>query len=141
MTQYVVDASVVVKWFAPEIHSNIAGRLSASPHALVAPDFLPVEVANSFWKHVRRGHATRIEALERLAIVDRRVMLFPSLPLVESAINIALDHERTVYDSLYLALAIEQQCQLVTADRRLYNALSPTLTETVIWIEDIPPLG
>jgi predicted nucleic acid-binding protein len=43
--------------------------------------------------------------------------------LIESAIQIALEMDRTVYDSVYLALAVERDCVMVTADRRLVNAI------------------
>ena len=40
MSVFVVDASVVIKWFVPEIHSDAAGRLLAMAHEYVAPDLL-----------------------------------------------------------------------------------------------------
>jgi len=59
--------------------------------------------------------------------------------LVESALEIAVSFGRTVYDSLYLTLALSRQCQLVTADRRLYNSLRRgPLAPTLLWVEDIP---
>ena len=41
------------------------------------------------------------------------------------ALEIAMETDRTVYDSIYLALAISNQCQ-VTADLRFYNSLKNT---------------
>lgn len=38
-----------------------------------------------------------------------------------AAFEVAIGLKRTVYDSLYLALAVEQNCRMVTADRRLHN--------------------
>lgn len=35
-------------------------------------------------------------------------------------------YQRTVYDCLYLALAVREGCQMVTADERLYNRLQGT---------------
>ena len=37
-----------------------------------------------------------------------------------SAMLPSLAHGQTVYDCLYLALALDQQCELVTADRAFY---------------------
>ena len=37
MSVFVVDASVVVKWFVPEIHSDAARRLLVLPHEYIAP--------------------------------------------------------------------------------------------------------
>jgi len=41
----------------------------------------------------------------------------------------------TVYDMLYVALSIQRQCQFVTADERLVNAIAHTFP-TVIWISN-----
>jgi predicted nucleic acid-binding protein len=43
---FVVDASVVVKRFVPEIHSDAAKRLLVLSHEYVAPDLLFAETAN-----------------------------------------------------------------------------------------------
>lgn len=46
--------------------------------------------------------------------------------LLSEAMQIALTLKRTVYDSLYLALAASQECQLMTDDRKLHDLLQPT---------------
>ena len=43
----------------------------------------------------------------------------PSAPLFEAAIEIAMRTGRTVYDSQYVALALQLGCRLVTADEKL----------------------
>jgi predicted nucleic acid-binding protein len=40
------------------------------------------------------------------------------------ALKIALVHDRSVYDCLYVALAIQFKVQMITADERLANALA-----------------
>ncbi len=47
----------------------------------------------------------------------------PSRDLMEAALEIALAHGRTVYDAIYVALAVARDCALVTADERLVRAL------------------
>jgi predicted nucleic acid-binding protein len=47
VTVFVVDASVVLKWFLPEIHSDVARRLLDTTHQYVAPDLLFPEVGNT----------------------------------------------------------------------------------------------
>ena len=39
------------------------------------------------------------------------------------AYRIAVTHDRSVYDALYVALAQQRDTRLITADTRLYNAL------------------
>lgn len=58
MTLLVVDASIVVKWFLPEIHSASALRVAESDRTFISPDLLGAEVANVFWKKLRRGEVT-----------------------------------------------------------------------------------
>ena len=41
-----------------------------------------------------------------------------------------------MYDSLYLALALREECQLVTADERLYNALREAFPQNVALLRD-----
>ena len=44
--------------------------------------------------------------------------------LLEAAFDIAVRFNRTVYDSMYIALASRRGAQLVTADERLANAVA-----------------
>jgi predicted nucleic acid-binding protein len=47
-----------------------------------------------------------------------------SLPLLKDAFAISAASGRTVYDAMYVALAIVSNAPLVTADERLANALA-----------------
>jgi predicted nucleic acid-binding protein len=55
----VVDASVAVKWFLPEIHWEAAWRLRDSQIALQVPAFFELEFGNVLCKKVRRGELSR----------------------------------------------------------------------------------
>jgi predicted nucleic acid-binding protein len=124
MTRHVVDASVAIKWFVDEIHADAARRLQADAYDLLAPDLLWLECGNLLWKKVRRGELTADEA--RLiwgGLEQQPISIFPSGLVVEPALEVALDTNRTVYDGCYLALAMLTGCRLVTADGRLFNAL------------------
>ncbi len=52
--EYVIDASVAVKWFIPEPHSDRADGLLKDflrqSIVLTAPDVLVAEVGNTLWK-------------------------------------------------------------------------------------------
>jgi predicted nucleic acid-binding protein len=56
----------------------------------------------------------------------------PSNLLLDDALNLAIDYRRTVYDSLFVALAIREGCQLITADERLVNAVAQKLPQVVL---------
>jgi predicted nucleic acid-binding protein len=58
---------------------------------------------------------------------ENRFPTVPSLVLLDLAFDIASGFDRTVYDSLYLALALQFRVQLVTADEKLANAVAAQL--------------
>jgi predicted nucleic acid-binding protein len=56
---FVVDASLVIKWFVPEVDSAAARRWLDAPHDYIAPDLLFPEGGHTVWKKVRRGRFAR----------------------------------------------------------------------------------
>jgi predicted nucleic acid-binding protein len=138
MSRYVVDASVAVKWFVPEIHTQAALRLLHETHELVAPDLLFPEIGNTLWKKIRLEEIDRDEARQVLrALRALPLTIQPSAPLLEPALEIAIGLNRTVYDSLYVALALQHHCRMVTADRRLHQHLrGGPFAFHVQWVED-----
>ena len=121
MTQ-VVDASVAIKWVIEEAGSD-AARALVLGEPLLAPDFLLVECANILWKLVRRRLLSRDDGRAALAAIEAvPVQLMPAPVYVSAAQDIGLDLEETVYDSLYLAVALAERAVLVTADRRFAQA-------------------
>jgi len=121
---FVVDASVVVKWFVPEIHSDAARRLLALPHEYVAPDLLFAEAANTIWKKIRRKDLTVEEGHQLVADMGRiAVETVSCRALAEDAHALANATGRTVYDAMYIALAVRLNTRSITADDRLEAAL------------------
>lgn len=140
MTQFVVDANVGIKWVVPEIHSEAALRLRNIDYNLLVPDFFFPEIGNILWKRVRRGETTLEYAQEDLAaLMGLDLEIHQSLPLMPQALEIAVRIQQAVYDCVYLALAVTQGCQMVTADERFFNALQrDSLAPHLCWVEDLP---
>ena len=125
MSVFIVDASVVVKWFVPEVHSEAARRLLTLPHEFLAPDLLFAETANTIWKKIRRGELKLEEGRRLVADIGRiAVETVSCRALAEDAHALANATGRTVYDALYVALAVRLDTCLITADDRLAAALS-----------------
>ncbi len=140
MKSIVVDASVVIKWFVPEIHEDAAARWLSSGHPLLAPDLLFVEVSNIAGKKTLRGELKEGEARRiRRALVKLPLSTRSGRELSEAALDLALALRCSIYDALYVALAVAEDAWLVTADRKLYERLSSTLLKTSLrWVEDAP---
>ncbi len=116
MSRYVVDASVALKWLIQEEHSDAALRLRSRANDLLAPDLLSVEIANAMWMKFRREELSLAEARTGAEGGLRLpVLLQPARRLLDPAWNIATTYERSIYDSLYLALAVEEDAPLATA--------------------------
>jgi len=128
----VVDASVAAKWFLPgngeELVDEAFGmldRYEKNELQFVVPDLFYVEIASAIWKAVRVGRISNASGQRALgSLVEREFPTVPSVKLLDGAFQIAMDYKRTVYDCLYVSLAIQSSCQLITADERLANSLA-----------------
>lgn len=141
MTRYVVDASVAIKWFIPEVHSDAALRLQHRQARLHVPSLLTLEVGNVVAKKIRRAELTREEG----DIVLKELKNLPlrrhaDERLFRAAYELALDTSRSLYDCLYLALADAIDGTMVTADRKFFTALTGgPYRSRVLWVEDLAP--
>lgn len=140
MNSAVLDASVAIKWYVPEVHSDEARKvLTALSKGLTlhAPDLIYPEFGNILWKKERLGELTRAEAAEIIAAFTAvPKTIHKSETLLPAALEIATLSGRTVYDSLYLALAAHLDTVVITADLKLYNALEKTRWGVLVgWIE------
>lgn len=118
-----VDASVAVQWFAREPDSEVATRLLEADQPLVAPDIMPLEVANALWKKTRRGDVPVADlqpAVTRLLASD--VTLVSTVSLLERAVRLAVEIGHPVYDCVYIVLAEARGVPLATSDERLRAA-------------------
>jgi predicted nucleic acid-binding protein len=128
--KYVLDANVALKWVLPEPDSAKARQLrdefEKAVHELLAPDVFEVEVAHA----LTRAERQRKIAVGNAAVLWSDVMstppsLEPSGPLLPRGIGISSKYRQGVYDCLYVALAEQENCKLVTADDKLVQKLQP----------------
>lgn len=136
----VIDASVAIKWYLPEEHSIHAARLPLLGVRLHCPDLMFAEAGNILWKYVLRSECScgrAVAILKELQTLN--LIVCNTHQLAVAAFDIAHRTKRTFYDSLYMALAVKNDCRMVTADLKLYNALKGTpLKKHILWIGDIP---
>lgn len=127
MTGYVVDASVAVKWLVSEEFSEQAATLLDGDLTLVAPELLFAEAANALWAMFRRGDIGKTDLADAIDALKAAPIAVPFTlrQLAASAGRLAIDLEHPVYDCFYLALAVQQQYPVVTADKRFHDVVRP----------------
>lgn len=127
--RYVLDASVALEWVLTEPDSDVADRLRddfrKGVHDLIAPDVFPFEVGHALTRAERRGLIPAGSAEPHLLDVRTTApRIHAGLPLLLRAMALSSQHRIGVYDCLYVALAEQQGCELVTADERPLRTLS-----------------
>ena len=139
MTRYVVDASVGIKWFLPEIHSEAAGRLPLLKASLHVPAFFHLELSNVLSKRIRRDELAPEEGEAILKELQRiPLQKHSNERLMRPAFALAVQPGRSFYDCLYLALAEALDGQVVTADRKFCYSLAPSrYGKRILWVEDL----
>jgi predicted nucleic acid-binding protein len=123
----VVDSCVAYKWFYRENEHGLAQAdelLQAHLDrqiVLVGPTTLPVELSNTL-RYAKRSEEEILHIIE--LIEAAKVELFPTTTQrLQHAVVAALAHNLCIYDALFLALAEELGCPLVTADRKAFANL------------------
>jgi predicted nucleic acid-binding protein len=134
----VVDASVAIKWFAPEVLSPEAESLLDGGDDLSAPDLLLLECGNIIWKKVRLGELARADGDAAVAALrSGPIRLLDTTPLMERALQLAHAIQHPVYDCVYLASAEAVDAILVTADRRFFEQCwSSKMGGRIAWLAD-----
>jgi len=136
----VVDASLGLKWIMIEEHSDRAVALGPGRELLTSALFW-AESGNAIATRVRRGDLDGARAEQ--AFRDLQAVPLRTKPLdgtsVAAALAIARDLTHPFYDCCYLALAIEENSVVVTADRRFRAAVAhhSSLADRVLLLRDI----
>jgi predicted nucleic acid-binding protein len=138
----VIDSGVIIKWFVDEPFYPEARRIRDQYRngslTLVAPDLLYAEVGNIVWKKQRFQGLSATDAADVMrALKPYSIPTTPAADLLDDAYLLAVTHGRTVYDALYLALSVRENCRVVTADQRLANAVGAAFPN-LVWVGDWP---
>lgn len=127
----VVDASVAIKWVLEEADSEMAQALLdgwiSEKKVILAPALLAYEITNIVYRKSLKGEISLDRAKQSIqAILETDLQLdYPEdaelcLRSIELAKRFNLP---AAYDAQYLALAEREECDLWTADARLWNAV------------------
>jgi len=137
MKNLVVDSSISVKWFIEEEDSDIAqlilDQYTDGTLLFLAPNLIQAEFGNIVWKKLVFRGLSIVDA--DFAIQEFKTISFVLTPisiLFDEAFQIAVKYKRSFYDSLYLALSVKENCEFVTADEKLYNAVKQDFPKMIL---------
>ena len=126
--KYVLDASVAAYWVLRNPLQAKALKLRAeyqqNIHKLIAPSHFSGEIASALTKAERQRLIPTGEARKLIVdVLNTPPILYSLTPLFYRAVEISSQTRTAFYDCLYVALAEQENCELITADAKLINAL------------------
>ena len=130
--KYVLDASVALKTMLNEPGSQQALELiddfRIHLHELIAPDTLPIEMCHALTRAEHQGVIPKSDgAILFTEFLNDCPTLYPYGDLLDRAMHLSSDMRIGVFDCLYVALAEEERCQVVTADTKMVKQFPDTV--------------
>lgn len=127
-----LDASVVVLWLDGSNYPSVKGRIESvleGGSRLIAPPLMRFEVTNALYQSLRADAVTLPTVLLLLdTLIALPIDIVYDQSTHENALSIAHRFRSgAAYDAHYVALAQHLHTELWTADKRLFNVLSPHL--------------
>ena len=134
MSEIVIDASVVVKWFIEEIDSDKArflrDKFIDGKIELTVPSLLYFEVLNALKYSQLFDQSELDDAGESLENYGFNVITIKD-EIRKHMIKVAVDYEMSIYDASYLGLSIGLGKIYCTADEKIIKKLPSTLKKNV----------
>ncbi len=124
----IVDTSALVRLYVPDgpIPDGLEECLAAAWRGemiLMVPELALAEFIQVLWKKEQAGYLKSLEVDEIVAaLLEVPIEVVGHHGILIDALSLARRYNLTVYDSLFLSLAMRKKAQLITADHRLKNA-------------------
>ncbi len=123
----VLDASVTMTWCFPDEHQRYAHAVldTLENKAAVVPSLWSIEVANAVSVGERRGRLSATDVIrffELLKGLSIRIDPQTSARAFGETLALAHRHGLSVYDAVYLELAMRESLILATLDEQLKRA-------------------
>ena len=116
----VLDASGAAEVIAKTVYGADFYNVMMHADKVIAPDLYISETANIAWKHGRKDRDNAKSYIEESNnCIDFIDEFASSLELRIEALRLAQEHDHSVYDMLYAALARRYDAVLVTMDVKL----------------------
>jgi predicted nucleic acid-binding protein len=132
----VVDASALIELLLRNPAADLVGD-ALGPGEAFAPELLDAEILSAIARLERAAEIPRARAAEVVAdLISAPLERWPHLHLANEAWS--RRHRFSLYDALYVALAAQLGCGLITADRRLASACAGEVPVTLVPVRDTP---
>ncbi|MYF31089.1 MAG: type II toxin-antitoxin system VapC family toxin [Gammaproteobacteria bacterium] len=124
MSAPVLDCSVVCAWLLDDesVPEADAALEAAGRHGGLAPGLWWAELRNALVMAERRSRLSPAQTAEALAEIEALGVTLDHTPDSGATLRLAREHRITIYDALYVELAIRKQRQLATLDHALRQA-------------------
>ena len=126
----VVDTSALIRVFIPngplpDDFDEFLRGIERDRNIAIAPELLLAEVANVINQKRKSKELSDDESDQLLSdVLSVPIRIFPHQPIIRKAFEMAREHNLTVYDTLFLALAEVHGAVIFSADRKVLNAAS-----------------
>ena len=118
----VIDASAVAAWLLPDAVGYDLAALASRHDIFTAPWLLWAEFRNILIVTERRGRLPLGMADQLIEAVDALGIVLDQTPSNAAVLALSRKHRLTVYDALYLELALRGGHDLATLDAKLADA-------------------
>jgi len=121
--KYILDASVIIKWYYFENESDleianyIHEKVTGDEIIIASPDLMIYEVLNFFIFKLKIPSGKIADILSELN--DIIFIINTDISVQKKAFELSRKLKKPIYDSLYLALSQSLDCPLITADNKL----------------------
>jgi len=133
MSTHVIDACVAIKWFLPEEKYKEAGNILSHHKRFYAPDLFEIEIDSIIIKKVRQRLIEKEDAYRIFEeIRNIPIQIIPYKLIEKLAFDLSVALPITQYDACYLAIAIEYNEKVISADLRFVRGLKGTPFEQYI---------
>lgn len=133
LSEIVIDASIAAAWlFDDEFDQSTADVMSnISADEGIVPRHWHLEMRNALLMGERRGRVAPEHIAESLNGLNRIHLRTDPEPDLDAAFSLARARGLTIYDAVYLELALRRRAALATLDGRLRRAAAAERVQTL----------
>ena len=126
ISDFVLDASTTIAWALNESNRfAVRARERMAENRALVPALWWFELRNALIVNERRGRVTEQQSARFLRNVERLPIVVDTVPDESGVLGLARRHRLTVYDAVYLELALRTALPLATLDATLAAASPP----------------